>query len=266
MLLRRIPQGLLTNARIGAVTVMSALILLSPEAMPSETTIESTHPMYFAKVDGEQVISVEMPPRQLALDMNPENSVKSEAGGGYKPARYYFPHTHVPRSVLAHLEKIYTYNRRRDVPIVSSSGDWVIAEYYRANSHIPTSRFRLLGKMVQRQEQLDFAGRVTKIVLIGWAPRNSTEDQEQPSDVSVLGKHPAWIRVLRVSPSGKKTLIAAAWKVEPTLTSASADEAPKDRDLVFGVPNGTLRWRSMVDFARSQGVDLHAESLAGRYP
>ncbi|MBB5503131.1 hypothetical protein HDG37_007370 [Paraburkholderia sp. MM5384-R2] len=81
--------------------------------------------------------------------MNPENSVRSETNA-YKPARYYFTGVTVPCTILSHLNEGYRYDRRWDIPIVSTAGDWVIAEYFRANSHIPTVRFRLLGNNVQR--------------------------------------------------------------------------------------------------------------------
>ncbi|WP_176318044.1 hypothetical protein, partial [Burkholderia vietnamiensis] len=105
-----------------------------------------------------------------------------------------------------------------------------------------------LGKSVERQEQLDFSGKVVKIILIGWAPRNSTEDEERVPDLSVLGEHPAWIRVLRVTPDGRKTLVAEAWKATDVPFDAPTDSEPKASDLYFGLPNGARRWRSIADF------------------
>ncbi|WP_157694745.1 hypothetical protein [Caballeronia fortuita] len=72
--------------------------------------------------------------------MSVANSIKSETGE-FKPARYSFPAARVPQTLLTHLTGIYGYERRRDVPIVSTGGDWVIAEYFRAGSHVPVSRF-----------------------------------------------------------------------------------------------------------------------------
>lgn len=143
-----------------------ALFLLIFEAQASVSTIDSSTPAYSAQVDGTRLVKIAMPPKELKLDMNAANSIRSETGD-FKPARYSFPAAVVPRTALTHLQSIYHYDRRRDVPIVSSGGDWVIAEHFAANSHIPTSRFRLLGVIVQRQEQLDSSGRIRKIVLVG---------------------------------------------------------------------------------------------------
>ncbi|HDR9058194.1 TPA: hypothetical protein QDB02_006005 [Burkholderia vietnamiensis] len=241
------------------------LLSISQAAFPAEKVVESTHPMYYGKVDGDRLISLTIPPRELILDMNPVNSIKSEAND-FKQARYYFPNADTPLSVVKNLERIYRFDRRRDVPIVSSSLDWVIAEYFKANSHVPICRFRLLGKSVERQEQLDFSGKVVKIILIGWAPRNSTEDEERVPDLSVLGEHPAWIRVLRVTPDGRKTLVAEAWKATDVPFDAPTDSEPKASDLYFGLPNGARRWRSIADFTKYNEIDLHAACLSGAKP
>lgn len=244
---------------------MIAVVFGSPiGAMSSPYVINSSHPPYFAEVDGDRLLSLTIDPAQLGLDMNSENSIRSETNA-LKPARYHFPNAVVPRTVLSHLKDVYRYDRRRDVPIVSSSGDWVIAEYFRANSHIPMARFRLLGNTVQRQEQLDSSGRVRRIVLVGWAPRNSSEDDEQSNDASPLGDHPAWIRVLAVSTTGQKTLVAVAWKNKIGTSAVQSTDEPKSSDLYFGLPDGTRRWHSMDEFAKSQGIDLRAESLLNKF-
>ncbi len=252
-----------TSASVWVLIMIATALGVPIEAMSSPEIVESSRPPYFAQIDGGRLLSLTIGPRQLALDMNPENSIRSETND-FKFARYHFPNSMVPRAVLANLREIYRYDRRRDVPIVSSGGDWVIAEYFRANSHIPIVRFRLLGKRVQRQEQLDSSGKVTRIVLVGWAPHNSIEDDEQSEDASAPGEHAAWIRVLKVSATGKKTLVAIAWKAGGDKVSMSTDDEPKDGDLYFGLPDGTRRWHSMGEFTKSLDVDLHAETLSGK--
>jgi hypothetical protein len=234
-------------------------------AVSAPEFVESSHPPFSARVDKDKLLSLTVEPRQLALDMNPENSIKSETNV-FKPARYYLKNSNVPRSVLRNLKEIYRYNRRRDVPIVSTGGDWVVAEYFPANSHIPSVRFRLLGKKVQRQDQLDSAGKTTRIVLVGWAPRNSIDDEVQSGITSEPGENPAWIRVLKVSATGKRTLVAVAWKAAGGVAPALMDEEPKDHDLQFGRPDGTVRWHSMDQFIKSLGIDLSAHSLSGNPP
>ena len=228
---------------------------------PVTETIESSSPPWFAKTTGGALISVTLPPKLLPLDMNAANSIKAEAGG-FKPVRYSFPDATVPRSVLHNLTRVYTYARRRDVPIVSSGGDWVIAEYYRAGSHIPASRFQLLGNQVQRQEQLDRTGRITRIIAIGWAPRTALDDDT--IDTSKLGDCPAWIRVFTVSPSGKKTLTALAWRTKRFTSASAADIAPDDKDLVFGLPDGSVKWNTKKAFLTANDIDLDARGLSGK--
>lgn len=247
------------------LAVFGATLGIPTTATPSPEFVESSHPPFFAQAEGDRLLSLTVDPRQLALDMNQDNSIRSETND-YKPARYHFPNTIVRRSVLKNLKDVYRFDRRRDVPIVSSGGDWVIAEYFRANSHVPSARFRLLGERVQRQDQLDSAGKITGIVLVGWAPRNSTDDDEQSESTLAPVEHAAWIRVLKVSATGKKTLAAVAWKAGNSAVPASTDDAPMGRDLVFGRPDGTVRWHSMDEFTKSMGIDLNAKSLSGKSP
>jgi hypothetical protein len=241
--------------------VFLALIVFAAHA--SVTTIDSPNPVYFAQVDGTRLLAITVPPKELNLDMNAVNSIRSETGD-FKQARYYFPNSVVPRTALKHLQSIYRYERRRDVPIVSSGGDWVIAEHFEANSHIPTCRFRLLGSRVQRQEQLDSSGRVTKVILVGWAPAQSVED-EDVSDPSSLGQYPGWIRVFKVSAGGRKMLVALAWRRQGLEALKSTSEAPDDSELQFGLPDGTVRWHSMAAFAEANDIDLLATRLLGRW-
>ncbi|MFM0050948.1 hypothetical protein [Caballeronia grimmiae] len=252
-------------------TLLSAIAMLLPaltanaSASSRDTipvkTVESSHPPYVAKIAGGRLISIALQPRQLPLDMSAANSIKSETGD-FKPARYSFPDAAVPQSVLSHMPAIYRYDRRRDVPIVSSGGDWVIAEYFRAGSHVPVSRFQLLGKQVQRQELLDGSGKAVEVIVVGWAPRTANDD-EQATDPSALGDHPAWIRVFKVTPSGKKTLVALASRNTRFSVAPDTYDAPRDDELVFGLPNGQSKWRTKAEFFEACRIDLDARSLAG---
>ncbi|KIG04007.1 hypothetical protein [Caballeronia concitans] len=224
-------------------------------------TIESTHPPYFAKVSDGQVVSVALQPQALPRDMNPSNSIRSETGD-FKPARYAFPGARVPKSVLTRLTDIYRYDRRRDVPIVSSGGDWVIAEYFRAGSHVPLARFQLLGKEVQRQERLDRTGKAVEVIVVGWAPAASTEDDDK-TDPGTLGEHPAWIRVFKLSTAGKRTLVALAWRKKAFIAAPDRYDAPDERDLVFGLPSGVAKWPTEEAFLKAEHIDLNAASLTG---
>lgn len=223
--------------------------------------VQSSHPPYVASVANGRLVSITLPPQQLKLDMNAANSIASETGD-FKPARYAFPDARVPQSLLSHLTGIYAYDRRRDVPIVSSGGDWVVAEYFRAGSHIPVSRFQLLGKQVRRQEQLDRDGRTVRIVEVGWA-RASATGESDGAELSALDEHPAWLRVFKVLPGGKRQLVALAWRKTRFTTAPDTYDEPKDGELAYGLPNGVVKWHSMREFARAENIDLDASSLAG---
>ncbi|WP_176057182.1 hypothetical protein [Paraburkholderia sp. BCC1876] len=233
----------------------------SQRAEPALKTVESSRPPYVARIAGTALISIALPPMLLRLDMNAENSIASETGD-FKPARYSFPDAAVPQSVLRDLTRIYSYDRRRDVPIVSSGGDWVIAEYFVAGSHVPMSRYRLLGKQVQRQEQLDRTGRTTRIIAIGWA-RSSTAEDDETADMSKLGEHPVWIRVFKVSPAGKKSLVALAWRRQGFTAAPAIYDEPDDKSLMFGLPDGTVKWHTKAEFLKAQDIDLNARRLSG---
>ncbi|SAL72572.1 hypothetical protein AWB71_04535 [Caballeronia peredens] len=245
-------------------TVVATIALLNAQGVCA-ATIQSSRPPYVASISGDALTAITIAPQALKLDMNARNSIRSETGD-FKPARYSFPDARVPSSVLRRLTDIYRYDRRRDVPIVSSGGDWVVAEYFAANSHSPAVRFRLLGKRVQRQERLDHAGRTTKLVVVGWANMSARDDNNDNdyADLSALGPHPAWIRVFDVSRDGKQTLVALAWRKRAFTKSPESDDEPADADLAFGTPGGTLKWRTKAEFLKANGIDLNAESLSGK--
>ncbi|MDR5756136.1 hypothetical protein [Caballeronia sp. LZ035] len=247
----------------GAIALGVFLSLSAPlHATAPGRWIESSDPPYVARVADGALLSIQLQPVRLKLDMNAHNSVRSETDD-FKPARYSFPRAHVPQAVLHRLTDIYRYERRRDVPIVSSGGNWVIAEYFPAHSHIPVARFQLLGGRVQRQERLDRNGRTTQIVVIGWA-RVAAPADEEASDLTALGERPAWIRVFRVSPSGSRTLVAVARRKRSFTAPPHPDDVPHADDLTFGSAKGAPEWRSMAEFAAAQDIDLDAAALSGK--
>jgi hypothetical protein len=127
---------------------------------------------------------------------------------------------------------------------------------------VPVARFQLLGKRVQRQELLDGAGRIVKIVVVGWN-RDSARDDEESADLSALGPHPAWIRVFSVSATGRKTLVALAWRKRAFTTAPDADNAPADGELAFGLPGGVVKWHTKTEFLKANDIDLDARILRG---
>lgn len=257
------------KTRLKARCIMGALagLQIAPwgaamaRAESATRTVASSQPPYFARLEGDSLKSITLSPELLRLDMHAENAIASETGA-FKPARYSFPDATVPKSVLHDLSGIYRYDRRRDVPIVSSGGDWVVAEYFLAGSHIPVSRFRMLGKQVQRQERLNRAGKTTRIIAVGWA-RPSTEEEDDTTNLSELGDRPAWIRVFDVSSGGKKTLAALAWRRQRFAVAPGTYDVPDEQSLLFGLPDGTVKWHTRTAFLKALDIDLDARSLTG---
>ncbi|WP_244848008.1 hypothetical protein [Caballeronia sp. SL2Y3] len=258
---------LVARLRIALIAIALTFPLIANAALGSSRaahpvkTVQSSHPPYVANVADGHLLSIALPPMRLRLDMNAANSIRSETGD-FKPARYSFPEARVPQSVLSSLTDIYRYDRRRDVPIVSSGGDWVIAEYFRAGSHVPVVRFQLLGKQVQRQEVLDRTGKAVEIVTVGWTS-STAKDDEDTTEPSTVDTHPAWIRVFKVSPAGQKTLVALAWRKTRFLVAPDRYATPEDTELVFGLPDGKSKWRTKAEFLKACNIDLDAKSLGG---
>ena len=235
--------------------------LALPSPAPQAKAFESSSPPFYASYENNTVLSITLAPRLLTLDMNEANSIASETGS-FKPARYSFPNAAVPTSVFHDLKRIYSYDRRRDVPIVSSGGDWIVSEYFEAGRHTPQCRFHLLGKRVERQEQLDSRGNTVRIIAIGWTPDVTNADEVQITKPEAHG-HPVWMRVFSISRTGNKSLIAVAWTREALSPKGLSDMEPREEDLVFGSPDGVEKWKTKAAFVRRFAIDLDASALRG---
>jgi hypothetical protein len=143
------------NTWLLVLTAVAALAGSLPihnaKAAPHTTLLEGTRPAYLARIrDDGSVASVTMQPATLPLDMNSGNSIKGETGD-FKPVTYRFGARVLNRRSLSHIARVYSVQRARIVPIVSSGGDWVIAASFGAGSHTPTFRYEMLGAAVQSQ-------------------------------------------------------------------------------------------------------------------
>jgi hypothetical protein len=226
-------------------------------AAPHTTLLESTRPAYLARIrDDGSVASVSMHPATLPLDMNTDNSIKGETGD-FKPVTYRFGAGVLNRRSLSSISQLYSVQRVRFVPIVSSGGDWVIAESFGAGSHKPTFRYEMLGTAVRSQYILDGQGNVTRIADIGW----QTDTADPARAGIVVGAHATWIRVFDVNKKGRLKLVAAAW-TNATGKRGADDPPPAQRELGFGDANGRPIWADQQRFEKALGLDFTARAVS----
>lgn len=263
MKLHRVELRLASHARI---SLLKQLIVFGAMSMPCAgfasrlSSIEGQQPTYWGSVrDDGFVASVTMRPTALPFDMNRGNSIKGETGE-FKPVTYLFGERLLKRKALSSIEKIYSVARIRRVPIVSSGGDWVIAEFFGAGSHIPKYRYEMLGKTVQTQYVLDLRGRVIRLADIGW--RTDVANPLRSGDIRVdASKHATWIRVFDVRGNGDLHLVATAWVVDTGMREP--DDAPPACDqLRFGNANGKSIWADQRRFESALGLDFTARAIA----
>jgi hypothetical protein len=230
------------------------------ELTPHTTTIEGRRPVYWASVRADSfVASVTMQPTVLPFDMNSSNSIKGETGD-FKPVTYLFGKGMLNRRDLSQIDRIYSVARTRRVPIVSSGGDWVIAEFFGANSHVPTCRYEMLGKTVRTQYILDPRGRVVRIADMGW--RTDVADPRRSGDIRANpNKHATWIRVFDLSGKGDLNLVATAWVVD--VRERGPDDSPPVQDeLRFSDANGKRVWADQRRFEAALQLNLTAGEIA----
>jgi hypothetical protein len=252
------------NTRLIAMTITTALTCLPSthvaEAASPTTLYESTRPAYVARIrDDGSIASITMRPIALPLDMNAANSIKGETGD-YKPVTYRFGAGVLSRRSLSRIDKVYSVERIRAVPIVSSGGDWVVAEFFGAGSHTPRFRYEMLGSAVKRQYVLDRQGRVIRIADVGW----QTDNADPARSGLVVGTHPSWIRVFDVNKKGRPKLVAAAW-TNDVRERTSDDASPMLRDLRFGDANGKPIWPDQPRFEAALGLDFSAKAVVAEH-
>ncbi|RQH02186.1 hypothetical protein [Paraburkholderia dinghuensis] len=252
------PAGLIAIA-IGSLCVTSAQ---TAESAEHTTSIEGQRPAYYARIrDDGSVKSVSMSPTALRLDMNSGNSIKAEAAD-FKPVTYWFGKSVLNRKMLARISSVYTVPRIRTVPIVSSGGDWVVAEFFGAGSHIPNCRYEMLRKTVLTQYVLDSRGRVMRIADIGWQT-DSADPRRTDEHVMYVGKYRTWIRAYDVDSRGDLRLVAAAWSTR-SQEHRSGDLPPAENELVFGNVRGKQLWANKRNFEAALGLDLAARAILVR--
>lgn len=246
-----------------SIALFGAIHVQTAESAERATWLEGHRPAYSARIrDDGSVKSISMSPTVLRLDMNRGNSIKAEAAD-FKPVTYWFRKAVLKREALAQISGVYAVPRIRTVPIVSSGGDWVIAEFFGGRSHIPKCRYEMSRKTVLTQYVLDGRGRVVRIADIGWQT-DSSDPERTDARVMRVGKHRTWIRVYDVDGQGVSRLVAAAWAKRSQEYKAD-DPPPAENELAFGNPRGTQLWTDRPRFEAALGLDLAAKLIADGY-
>lgn len=246
-----------------AIALVGAIHLQAAESAERTTWLEGQRPAYSARIrDDGSVKSISMSPTVLRLDMNSGNSIKAEAAD-FKPVTYWFRKSVLKRQALAQISSVYAVSRIRTVPVVSTGGDWVVAEFFGARSHVPKCRYEMSGRKVLTQYVLDRRGRVIRIADIGW--QTDTADPER-SDAHVMriGNFRTWIRVYDVDGHGVPRLAAAAWATRSQEQKAG-DFPPAENELAFGNARGTPLWVNRQQFEAALGLDLAASLIVDGY-
>lgn len=182
-----------------------------------------------------------------------ENSIGPSfkyASGGEPPIEYLFVNNDppVPYEMLKDPDNIYKYNRRRDTDVTKVIK---LHEYFPANQTRVKERFFTAFVRTLRQEQLDDEGRLKRAINAG---RFSRTDQEfgfydedlKKARISLkLKGHELYYRVWDYDASGKARLVALGWGARLSLGKPDKiDEAT----ILFGTPDGTVRWKSKEEF------------------
>jgi len=168
---------------------------------------------------------------------------------------YYFPTPPVPIDLLKAPETIYQYDRRRETEITR-----VIKLYEYFPAHVTRLRerfFAAFGRTL-RHEQLDDQGRLRRAVNVGRFSRSDEgfgfydEDLEHANISWKLKGHELYYRVWDYDAEGKATLVALGWGKG---IDVGEPEKIDDAHIVFGTPDGKVKWKDQAAFFKAFDFD-----------
>lgn len=215
---------------------------------PFRTGSAPDAPWGSAKVDSQRGVLEIFGSSYGKLDDNAANAVVNEFGH-WNGSNYYFTKPPIPVSVLANPEEIYKYDRRR---ITNVDGMTRLIEFFKAGSHLSTHRYYTFAGFVARHEQLDQNGRIKRIITINdWrqprpGPKPDFDDKLLQVSIPRLIAHQVYHRVYDIDASGRPKLIAASWN--RSLRNPLKKTPLSVADLVYGTPDGKIRWKSREAF------------------
>jgi hypothetical protein len=167
----------------------------------------------------------------------------------WQGSTYYFPKPPVPLSVLENPDEIYKYERRRMTRLDSQTR---MFELFKPNEHVSRHRIYMFAGRVLRHDQVDANGKVKRIITVNdWrqprpGPNPDFDDRLLTTSAPRLSAHQVYHRVYEVDGNGHPTLVALSWhrSARSPLKKAPISAA----DLVFGTPDGKVRWRTREEF------------------
>lgn len=193
-----------------------------------------------------------------------ENSIGPSfkyASGGIPPIEYLFVNNNAPVSyeMLKDPENIYKYNRRRDTDITKVTR---LHEYFSANRIHTKDRFFAAFGRILRHEQLDDEGKLKRAINVGRFSRNDgefgfyDEDLKKAKISLKLKGHELYYRVWDYDANGRATLVALGWGARLRLREPEKIDEAK---ILFGLPDGTIRWKSEEEFFQAFDFDPTGE-------
>jgi hypothetical protein len=193
------------------------------------------------------------------LDNNSANMVVNEFGQ-WSGSTYTFTKPPVPVEVLDNPDLIYKYDRRRQTILDTGK----LYEFFPANSHKSRDRYYMLDSFVLRHEQLNAAGKVTRVITLKDWRQPRPGPNPDVDDKKLIAKqfpllHEVFHRVYDIDAKGTPKLVAISWNRERRLNPAK--RVPLDMaDLVYGTPDGKERWKQ-AEFEKMFNTSAHANSV-----
>lgn len=234
--------------------------LWSEEISPFQTRPEPDSPNGSARIDSRHGV-VEIYGSNLGeLDNNGSNMVV-DSSGRWRGATYTFPRPPVAIDVLQNPDLLYKYARRRQTYIDGTL--LKLFELFPPKEHISRHRYYLLDGYVQRHEQLDSNGKVVRLITVdGWreprpSPKPAVNDDLLQTRHLALLLHQVYHRVYDIDANGIPTLKALSW--DRKIRTIPYKYKPKEyADLVYGTPDGKVRWKNKAEFEKTFNTSARA--------
>lgn len=196
------------------------------------------------------------------LDNNAANIIV-DSFGHWTGSTYYFTKPPVPLDVLENPELIYKYERRRQTYV---DGDLLrLFELFKPNEHVSRHRYYYLRDML-RNEQLDAKGRVTRVITVNDyrqprpGPHPDVDDKLLTDKGLRISGHQIYHRVYDLDAQGRPTLVAVSWNSKLRLNPLK--KTHRDfADVVYGTPDGTVKWKKLEDFEKFFGFSSNAAEV-----
>jgi hypothetical protein len=178
--------------------------------------------------------------------------------GDEQPIEYYFTKPPVSISMLETPEKIYDYDRRREMDV---TGVIKLIEFFAAGKHRVRDRFYTAAGNTVRQEQYDESGKLKRVINLGAFSRKDLDTGFYDEDMKginlplKLKGHELFYRVWEYDDAGKGKLVAIGWNDKATF---GKHERLDTATIIFGTPDAVPKWKNKEEFFRAFDFDPEA--------